>query len=424
MRAGGGAPQGGVGGGGGRQAVTVQVEAVKFGTLMVDNSTAGAVVAETQSSVAAGASGTVKTLLRQVGDWVEAGTPVVQLDDSQLKLSLRLAQATLEDAKMSAGLTETGSGYGTLANLKLQPTQSALATAQRNYAQAQVLAKAGGITSTDLENSLTLLQNAQANFESAKLALQQSGLKVETATIQLQQAQLNVANATIKAPYDGQISAINLRPGEFVGTSTAAFSMVSRSKVISFGVSPSEAPGLSLGTQVRFTYGGKTVNTRITQTPSAPVNGLVPLTAALPPSLEAPLGTVGTLSYQLAVAQGVLVPLPALQSAENKTFVYTAEEGKARRHEVALLGESGTYAAVTGLKAGSAAIVNPPPGLLIGATVQVQVQEGTPQPQAERKAPTGAPPTADGAAPPQGQRRRPAADGSAPPSAPAPSGGQ
>lgn len=394
-RGGGGFPGGG---GNGRQAVvTVQTETVKSGVLWVDNTTAGAVVPETQSTVAAGASGTVRQILRQVGDWVEEGTPVVQLDDTQLKLSLRLAQASLEDAKMSAGITDTGTGFGTLANLKLQPTQSALATAQRNYASAQTLAKAGGITNLELENSLTLLQNAQANYESAKLALQQSGLKVETTSIQLQQAELNLANATIKAPYAGQISAINLHPGEFVGTSTASFSLVSRTKVISFGVSPSEAPGLTLGSPVKFTYGGKSATSQVSQAPSAPVNGLVPLTAWLPTSITAPLGTVGTLSYRLPVAEGVLVPLPALQSAENKTFVFTADQGKARRHEVTVLGDSGTYTAVSGLASGASVIVNPPPGLLVGATVQAVAQEGAvPQAGTGVAAPTG------------GQKQRPA----------------
>lgn len=416
---------GGFGGAGGRQAViTVQTEVVKAGTLWVDNTTAGAVVPEVQSTVAAGASGTVKTILRQVGDWVEAGTPVVQLDDTQLRLSLRLAQATLDNAKLNAGSDDGVSKLG----LQVQSAQSALASAQKNFASAQALAKVGGISGSDLDNAQTQLQNAQANLESAKTALTQSGLQVETATIQFQQAQLNLANATIKAPYAGQISAINLHPGEFVGTSTAAFSLVSRSKVISFGVSPSEAPGLSLGSTVTFTYGGRTATTKVTQAPSAPVNGLVPLTAALPTGLDAPLGTVGTLSYRLPAADGVLVPLPALQSAENKTFVFTSNQGKAQRHEVTVLGDSGTYTAVAGLAPGSTVIVNPPPGLLVGATVQEVAQEGKAPGQANATEANSGPrqrpaPTADsgeaGSAP--GQRRpRPTGDA---PAAPA-TGGQ
>lgn len=378
---GGGAPGGGPPGAGartgGRQAVvTVQTEDVKAGVLWVDNTTAGAVVPEIQSTVAAGSSGTVRTLLRQVGEWVEPGTPVIQLDDTQLKLSLRLAQATLDNAKINAGVADGGNGTGSKLGLQVLSAQSALASSQKNFASAQALAKVGGISGSDLDNAQTQLQNAQANLESAKMSLAQSGLQVETASIQLQQAQLNLANATIKAPYAGQISAINLHPGEFVGTSTAAFSLVSRTKVISFGISPSEAPGLSLGSPVSFRYGGKVAQTRITQAPSAPVNGMVPLTAALPASVDAPLGTVGSLSYRLAAAEGVLVPLPALQSAENKTFVFTADKGKARRFEVTVLGDSGTYTAVSGIPSGVTVILNPPPGLLVGASVQPLTQEG------------------------------------------------
>lgn len=387
--------------------VTVQVETVKAGTLWVDNTTAGAVVPETQSTVAAGASGTVKAILRQVGDWVETGAPVIQLDDTQLKLSLRLAQATLENAKINAGVGE-GAGSSSKLGLQVQSAQSALASAQKNFASAQALAKVGGISGSELDNAQTQLQNAQANLESARMSLAQSGLQVETAAIQLQQAQLNLANATIKAPYPGQISAISLHPGEFVGTSTAAFSLVSRTKVISFGVSPSEAPGLTFGSPVTFRYAGKTAETRVTQAPSAPVNGLVPLTAALPASVDAPLGTVGTLSYRLAAAEGVLVPLPALQSAENKTFVFAADQGKARRFEVTVLGDSGTYSAVSGIPSGTTVIVNPPPGLLIGASVQAVAADG--QAVAETPPPAAAGSDTPGQNPEQrtGQRRRPA----------------
>ena len=58
---------------GGRSAVvSVQVETVKVGPLVVQNSTGGTVAAETQSSVAAGSSGTVKTLAKKAGDCNDA----------------------------------------------------------------------------------------------------------------------------------------------------------------------------------------------------------------------------------------------------------------------------------------------------------------------------------------------------------------
>jgi len=409
----------------------------------VDNTAAGAIAPETQSSVAAGASGTVKTLIRKAGDWVEAGTSVLLLDDAQLKLSVRLAQATLETAKLNAGVGDSGdtsTNSGSKLNLQLQSAQSALSSAEKNWASAQALNKIQGISGSDYDNARVQLQTAQANLESAKMGLQSSGLAVETATIQLQQAQLNLANATIRSPYPGQVSVINVHPGEYVGPSTAVFGLVSRQKVISFSVAPTDAPGLTIGKTVKFTYGGKTLPTKITQTPSAPVNGLVTLTAALPTGMDASFGTVGTISYSVVLAQGTIIPLPTLQSAENKTFVFTVNNNKATRVEVGILAESGTYAAVTGLAGNQQVILNPPPGLLVGAQVQpvgaqapgseagpgkdgaqgqTKVWQGTKKPEGQAS-PGGNPPAA-GTDNGNGQRRRQNGQAGAPP---VPSGGQ
>ncbi len=379
---GGAARQGGQNGGqaGNRRSavVTVEVQAARTGALTVENTAAGAVMPETQSSVAAGASGSVKALLKQAGDWVDSGTPVIQLDDAALKLSVRLAKATLENAKINAGTSTAGGATGATSKLglQLQSAQSSVSSAEKNWASAQALQKIGGISGSDYDNAQVQLQTSQANLESAKMAVQQNILLVETASIQLEQAQLNLANALIKAPYAGQISVINVHPGEFVGQSTPVFGLVSRSKVISFSVSPSDAPGLPAGTLLKFTINGATANTQVAQTPGAPLNGLVALTAALPASVKASLGTVGTISYRVVLANGTIVPLTALQSAENKTFVYTNENNKAARYEVQVLDASGTEVAISGLNPKASVILNPPPGLLVGATIQAVASAG------------------------------------------------
>ena len=399
--------------------VTVEVQAARKGALTVENTAAGAVIPDTQSSVAAGASGSVKVLLKQAGDWVATGTPVIQLDDAALKLSVRLAQATLENAKINAGTSTAGGATGATSKLglQLQSAQSAVSSAEKNWASAQALQKIGGISGSDYDNAQVQLQTSQANLESAKMAVQQNVLQVETASIQLEQAQLNLANALIKAPYAGQISVVNVHPGEFVGQSTPVFGLVSRSKVISFSVSPSDAPGLNAGTMVKFIYNGATATTQVAQIPGAPLNGLVALTAALPASVNASLGTVGTIAYSVVLANGILVPITALQSAENKTFVYTNENNKAARYEVQVLAESGTEVAITGLNPKASVILNPPPGLLVGATIQAIASAALGKSEnaaAPVNAKTGRNGSAPGEAPAGGQRQRGQGSGGVP----------
>lgn len=358
-------------------AIVVQVETAHDGDLAVDNTAAGTVTADTQSSVAAGSTGTVQTLVRQAGDWVEAGAPVIKLDDSQLQLSLRIAQANLRNARIAAGLDQDGKASAA-SKVALQ-----LDSAQKSYNSALALSKIGGIAAADLDT-------AQANLEAAKINVEQASIAAETAALQVQQAQLNLQYSVIKAPYAGQISSINVQPGVYVAPSTVAFVLVSKKKRINFGVAPGDTAGLVIGKPVRFAYGGRVYPTVVTQAPSAPVNGLVTLTAALPPEVPASLGTVGTVAYSVVLAHGTIVSLPTLQSTENKTFVLTVNNNRVARVDVTILAESGSMAAVSGLAPGSVVIDNPPPGLLVGAQVQTV------------EAPGAAPATGAKAAPQEG----------------------
>ncbi len=359
-----GAPAGAVqagaatGKGKGRSAVVVvQAENVKFGPLNVESSTAGTVAAYTQSSVAAQTAGTVVTLIRKAGDWVQPGDPVIKLDDTQLKLSLKIAQTALDTARLSTGINADGT-VSASSKTKLQ-----LESAQKTYDSDVALSKIGGISASDLAT-------AQANLEAAKIAVQQDPITVSTAELQVQQAQLNLNYATIRAPYAGQISVVNVQPGEYVTASTSVIVLVSRSKIVNFSVPPSEAVGLTHGGKISFSLDGKTYPLNLIGVPSAPVNGLVPLQALLPASFPGGFGTVGSVSYSMLLAQGALVPLPAIQSLENSTYVYRIKDNKTTQAKVVILADSGVFAAVTGLNDGDLVVLNPPPGLLPGATVK------------------------------------------------------
>ena len=89
------------------------------------------------------------------------------------------------------------------------------------------------------------------------------------------------------------------------------------------------------------------------------------------------------------MATGVLIPIPAIQTLENTTYVYTIKNNKSVRADITILNDSGSYAAVSGVNDNDSVIVNPPPGLLPGASIKVlQMSNGT------NKAPSGAPATA------------------------------
>ena len=375
-----GAPQGG-----GRRFATISVQAVTVhsGPLVTDNNTAGTVMPVTQSQVAAQVSGVVLKVLHKAGDFVREGTPIIQLDDSALKLAVQNAQAALDNAKINLAIGQQNTTGNTpkLAD-QLSAAQGALTSAKKTYDSQKALYDLGGISSAQLDTAKSALDNAQANVDAAKAALDQNNssdtqniaqlkLAVDQAANQLAITQLSLRNATISAPFAGQIAAVNVTPGAFVSTNTAAFVLVSADKQINFTEPPTDAPTFRIGDGVTFNYAGKSYPVKIMQTPSAPINGVVPMVASVPASVPVSYGTVGTVTYKLTIATGPQIPISALQSRANINFVDTVVNNKAVEVPIVIIAEAGTTAVVQGLNDGDQVIINPPPGLLAGSNVQV-----------------------------------------------------
>ena len=169
-------------------------------------------------------------------------------------------------------------------------------------------------------------QNDQASTQSTA----QLKLAVDQATNGLELAKLNLQYATIRAPFDGQLAAVECgTPGMYLGLNSAAFVLVSSNKQINFSVPPVDAPGFKMGDTVTFSVGGKNYPVRIIQTPSAPISGVVPMVASVPTTVPVSYGTVGTIIYKLTIGNGPQIPLSALQSRANINFVDSIQNGKA-----------------------------------------------------------------------------------------------
>lgn len=363
--------------------IQVQSMAAKIDLLSTDRSTAGVIVPVTQSQVAAQVAGVVSKVPHLVGDWVKAGETVMQLDDSQLRLTLATAEAALENAKinLSVGRDNSADANPKL-SLQLQSAQSALDSARKNFEAQKALYDLGGISASQLDTANSQLSAAQANLEGAKSALSQNSksddqstaqlkLAVTVAQNQVDQARLNLRNASIRAPFAGQIAAINLQSGMYANLNTAAFTLVSAARHIAFNVSPSDASFLKSGFPVTFSYQGSESSSRVSQEPSAPISGVIPLFASVPPAMSGlSYGSVGTVKYRVPLARGALIPLSSLQTIESRNFVYVIESGAVAVKNVTVTAEAGTTAAVEGLGPGDVVIVSPPPGLIVGAEVE------------------------------------------------------
>ncbi len=363
-------------------AIPVQAVVINEGVLSAQHDTAGSVVPVTQSPVATQVGGIVSRTLLMAGDWVKAGQIVVQLDDTQLKLNVQSAQLALQNAKINLTVGEQNTSLSTpTLQAQLQAAEAALDSAQKNYNSQKALFDQGGVSASALDAAKSQLSQAQANVQNAKTALEQNKqadtqsiaqlrLAVDQASNQLAQAELNLQNASIKAPFAGQIAAVNVTPGSYVSPNTPVFVLVSADRQIDFNVPPSDAPALKVGMVVQFILEGRNSPVRILQAPSAPIGGVVPMVATIPAGSAFPFGAVGTVTYSLGLARGALIPVSSLQTNENQDYVFTIVGGKAVIQPITVIAETGITAAVAGISAGTQVIVSPPPGLLSGSAVQ------------------------------------------------------
>ncbi len=263
---------------------TTQTFAVQRGNLVATVNAAGNVSAPNTVSLAFSSSGRVASVPVKVGDQVKKGQLLMQLDTTDLELSLKAAQTTLASKRASLEATEAdlqfalrtaqaklasaqasydtakakaGTGVDQLVSAKitLDQSKSALTQAQGNYndnawkgatgamkqylelqtAQANYDAALSNYNITAAGVNDTSVREAQAAVDSAQVALEQAQqdedtslrtaqAAVDSAKLAVDQAQRNLDNATLYAPFDGLVSAVNYNPGDSIGSSSSSSS--------------------------------------------------------------------------------------------------------------------------------------------------------------------------------------------------------
>ena len=81
-------------------AVPIEAAVVAMGTIDAVFSGTASLEAEEEAAVVARAAGVVQEIFAEEGDFIRAGSPLVQLDDDRLRLELGRAEVTLEKLKL------------------------------------------------------------------------------------------------------------------------------------------------------------------------------------------------------------------------------------------------------------------------------------------------------------------------------------
>lgn len=177
-------------------------------------------------------AGTVTRLCVGVGQAVQAGDPLFELDKRQAEAELKLRQAALSVAQAQLRKLELQPRLEELPVLEAQVevAEANLRQLEDHYQRAQRLVGTGAIAQEEFVASQQARRSADAQLALAKsnLALLQAGAwepdqaiaaaNVEHARAQVEQAETTLDLLQVRAPVNGTILQVNVRPGEYVST--------------------------------------------------------------------------------------------------------------------------------------------------------------------------------------------------------------
>lgn len=200
-----------------------------------ENYVAGAGLAEASTeNIAIGAvvPGIVKEVFVTVNQQVKAGDPLFRVDDRDLRAQLLVAHAAVEEAKQQLAK------WNALPRPEdVPPLEAAVAEAKADLADRERelarLERIGASASRDerdrarfaAEAAAARLDQANAELNRVKVGAWNADVQIARAAVAAAQAQVEAINVEIdrrlvRAPVEGTILQVDVRPGEFAATGT------------------------------------------------------------------------------------------------------------------------------------------------------------------------------------------------------------
>ncbi len=321
------------------EAVAVAVTEARTGTLTATSRASGQLSPIRSVYITAKVPGKVVAVHHEMGDAVQEGDLLAELDDKDLASQLAAAEAQYTQAKAQQ------------------------AEAARQASRLEMLLEQGAVSRSQAEQIRTQLTLANA--------------QVEAARAQLELATSSYEGARITAPADGVLAARLVEPGGMVGAGTPLFQLVDLSTVVvEAGVAEAAInavrPGVTVSVTVpalnrTFTGEVESVSPQMDlQTRSYKMRVTLPN-----PDGVLKGGMFAEVIIPLTEQTGVLVPVNALVEGSSEPHVYVVKEGVAHRTPVTVIVRSDEQVLVEGLAAGDQVVVAGQNRLYDGAPVRL-----------------------------------------------------
>ncbi|WP_102226546.1 HlyD family secretion protein [Acidimangrovimonas sediminis] len=185
-------------------------------------------------NVAAQVTGQVISVDVHENEKVTKGTVLFRLDPAQYRNAVKSSEAQV---KMARDALQATAAQIQAAKQGVGSAQSTYDTAKKQLDRTQALFKNGNISEAALEQQQSQVAQDQASLDKARSSLTQANSdqqskqdSLASAQAQLATAQLNLDHTVVKAPADGWISNLDLRPGATASAYTPLFALVESDK--------------------------------------------------------------------------------------------------------------------------------------------------------------------------------------------------
>jgi RND family efflux transporter MFP subunit len=222
----------------------------------------GNIQAVTEAPILARADGYIKRRMADIGDRVQAGQPLVEIEAPELDQQVRQAQAALEQARAAL--------EGALANLEQGKANMELARVSAQRYASLVTQGAVSRQENDVYQAQYQAQTASVNALEKAIAAQRSNVAAAEANLSRLESMRDYR--LVKAPFAGVITLRNVDVGALVTTGATLLFRVAQMDTLRIYVN---VPQSNAG----FIRAGQTTSVRVSNLPGRIFSGTVARTA-------------------------------------------------------------------------------------------------------------------------------------------------
>ena len=363
-----------------RSVRSVRVEAAQVHDVRRQVDVVGTLAATEDVVVSAEVGGRVARLARDLGDRVEAGGPLVELDQEKLKYRVDAQRAALDQARAKYGAASAGELPPLEQTPDVQRTAASLADAKQQLERAENLASRKLIAQSDLDQARTRFETARAAREAALASARQLRADIEAQTASLKLAERDLRESTIRAPFGGFVAERLVSLGQLVQPQTPIMRVVRLDPLkLTADVPEKFAPWVTAGREVSLrvdAYPDRVVSGRIVRIgPSVNLKSRAFAIEGAVPNGDGRLKPGTFARVQIAtdrVDRAVTIPAAAVQSRYGTNRVFVVRGDQLAGREVVLGDRLGDRVEVAqGLDAGTTIVATDVEQLTDGMRVAV-----------------------------------------------------